>query len=76
MVPTHLKMNWGRGVSPGIPFMVPFSLLWGRLENWNWGPPSPLPLMVSLKKPPASHLGRVPAAESGAPGRAETCPEF
>ena len=25
----------------GIPFVVAFSPLWGRLGKWNWGPPSP-----------------------------------
>ena len=44
--PPPQKWNWGRGVTPGIPYVVPVSLLWGRLDKWNWGPPTPLPLKV------------------------------
>ena len=40
-IPTPLKMELGRGVTPGIPFVVPFSRLWGRLDKW--GPPHPPP---------------------------------
>ena len=39
--PPPQKWNWGRGVTPRIPFVVPFSLLWGRLDKCNWGPPHP-----------------------------------
>ena len=31
-------------MTPGIPFVVPFPILWGGLNKWNWGPPTPLPL--------------------------------
>ena len=30
-------------MTPGIPFMVPVSLLWGRVDKWNWGTPHPSP---------------------------------
>ena len=39
-LPTPSKMegvgNWGRGVTPEIPCVVPFSLSWGRLDNWGF----------------------------------------
>ena len=35
----HPLKNWGRGVTPGNPFPVPFALLLGRLDTWNWGHP-------------------------------------
>ena len=44
MIPTPSKMELGDGVTPGIPFVVPFSLSWGRLNKWNQGPPPPFPL--------------------------------
>ena len=34
------KMELGEG-GDGIPFRVPFSLLWGRLNNGIVGPPTP-----------------------------------
>ena len=30
-------------LKPGIPFIVPFSLSWGQLDEWNRGTPYPLP---------------------------------
>ena len=30
-------------MTPGNPFLVPFSLFLGRLDTWNWGPPTPPP---------------------------------
>ena len=44
--PPPKKWNWGREVTPGIPFIVPFFLSWGRLDNWNRGTPYPLPTKV------------------------------
>ena len=38
-----MKLGSGRGVTPGIPFVVSCSLSWGRLEKWNRGPPTHLP---------------------------------
>ena len=65
--------------------MVPFSLLWGRLGKWNWGPPTPLLLKVggssgvNQKRPsgspchPRKHPDRVPVlinqAETQGPDR-------
>ena len=40
--PHPLQNGIGGGVTPGIPFMVPFSLLWGRVRKCNWGAPHPL----------------------------------
>ena len=39
--PPPLRVELGRGVTPGIPFVVPFSLLWERLDQWNWAAPPP-----------------------------------
>ena len=37
--PHRLEVKLGEGVTPGFPFMVPFSVLWGRLDKWKLGDP-------------------------------------
>ena len=37
--PPRYKQNWGEGVIPGIAFLVPCFLLWGRLEKCHPPPP-------------------------------------
>ena len=50
MTSPPLKNGIGEGGDPVTPwrspFVVPFFLLWGRPDKWNWGPPSPLLLKV------------------------------
>ena len=63
--PRTLKNGTGGGGWPLEP-SIPFSLLWGRVNTWNWGPKSHLPCpgaSLALPKSPPSliHAQRGPS---------------
>ena len=70
--PPPQKWNWGRGVTPEIPLVVPCSLLWGRLNKWNWGAPTPVPLKAGGRKEPRIYQLK-PENRESQEGRCDKC---